>query len=280
LFVLLGVLPMRRSFERELTPAQLAGAGVCWGLLLLAQPAAILVLIGWIVVLHLRSDASIRQILGLGLLPLLIVAPWVIRNFLVFHSFVFVRDNLGIVLATSNSPCSSALFNVNMETRCNDHPDPNYGYEEALRVRQYGEARYNRIRAAEAAQWIAANPRAFCPVDCGAFCGILVTAAFAQDVREWHREVMGALERHHSAALGALLLYPAWNPRHVPDLEGLAPRCLHPGIVAGTLPSSLLPSAIRDPLSFPDAVGEFPDGQLLCRRVGANDSGRVSLEDG
>jgi len=152
---------MGKSLVAELTTKQIIVCGVLWGLLLLTQPATLLILPAWMLLLFLRKAMSLRKIAVLGLLPLLVVAPWMVRNFLVFHHFVFIRDNVGLELAVSNNACASALFEDNDRSQCFAATHPNENYEEAMKVRQLGEVEYNRQRLAEAKAWILANPDGF-----------------------------------------------------------------------------------------------------------------------
>ena len=134
---------------------------VVWAALFLVQPVAVVVLASWLLLLHFRFRKSARQKLVLGLLPILLVTPWTARNFLVFHKLFFIRDNLGIELAASNRTCATALFDVNDADGCSASTHPNENLAEALKVRELGEIEYNRVREAEAIDWIKANPKAF-----------------------------------------------------------------------------------------------------------------------
>lgn len=161
LLVTLATFQMQSSFTEEMSVGKLTLAGITWGALLLLQTAAVLILPFWILLLHYRSRVSLRQKTVLALLPLVLVMPWIVRNFVVFHRPVFVRDNLGLELAVSNNACASALFEVNWIDGCFALFHPNENFEEALKVRQMGEVEYNRARMREAISWIKSNPKAF-----------------------------------------------------------------------------------------------------------------------
>jgi hypothetical protein len=154
-------LLMFRSFQGELSCKEWVVSGLLWGTLLLLQPVVILILPVWMLLLRFRSSSSLRQILALGLLPLVVVMPWTVRNFLVFHQPVFIRDDLGLELAVSNNDCASAFFEVNDENGCFESTHPNKNYEEAFRVREMGEVAYNHMRFHEALDWIKQNPKRF-----------------------------------------------------------------------------------------------------------------------
>ncbi len=135
---------------------------VVWAALLFLQAVAVVVLAFWLVLLHFRSQRSTRQKIALALFPILLVAPWIGRNFLVFHKLFFIRDNLGLELAVSNNSCATYLSDMNEQTGCFGRSHPNVNYEEAVKVRQLGEVEYNRLRLHEALRWITGNPGAFC----------------------------------------------------------------------------------------------------------------------
>lgn len=162
LLVVAAAYLMGRCFARETSGKHLFIWAFVWAALLLLHPVTVVVLAFWLLLLHFRSRRSTRQKIALGLLPILLVAPWIGRNLLVFHKLFFIRDNLGLELAVSNNSCASFRFDVNVETDCFGLSHPNLNYEEALKVRQLGEIEYNRLRLQEALAWIRANPGAFC----------------------------------------------------------------------------------------------------------------------
>ena len=81
------------------------------------------------------------------------VAPWMVRNALVFHHFVPFRGNFGAELYLGNNSDANGLL---MEY---DHP-----FQDAQQLqlyRQMGELAYSKMRGAEAKRWIEANPGRF-----------------------------------------------------------------------------------------------------------------------
>jgi hypothetical protein len=152
---------MAKCFAEKFGARLLILWATVWGALFLLQPVALLVLACCVVLVHFQVQRPWRQTLALGLLPVLLVTPWIARDFLVFHRFVFIRDNLGLEMAVSNNLCASALFAVNNENGCLASTHPNQSVAEAWKVREVGEVEYNRLQMKEARQWIKANPRAF-----------------------------------------------------------------------------------------------------------------------
>lgn len=117
------------------------------GVLLLFTPTPALILGAWLVCLRVVSRRSWRQLSFLLMVPVLVVLPWLARNYRVFHKPVFLRDNLGLELAVSNNPCATFSLDLNRErTACFTSNHPNESYEEALRVRTLGEPTYNEMR--------------------------------------------------------------------------------------------------------------------------------------
>jgi hypothetical protein len=92
--------------------------------------------------------------LGLAVVAaVLCVTPWLARNYLVFHSLVFIRDNFGIELNVGNQPGSRGLWTREV------HPDQS-AYE-LSRVIQIGEVPYAREAGQAALDTIHSRPGEF-----------------------------------------------------------------------------------------------------------------------
>ena len=102
-----------------------------------------------------------RSLLPLVLLPVVIIAPWTIRNYLVFHSFTLIRDNFGLELSVSNNDCARFGIRRSWETGCFNTVHPNKSVIEARRVLDLGEVKYNAVRLHEALRWISSHPARF-----------------------------------------------------------------------------------------------------------------------
>ncbi len=102
-----------------------------------------------------------RSLLPLVFLPVAIVAPWTIRNYLVLHSFILIRDNFGLELSVSNNDCARFGIRRSEETGCFDNVHPNKSVNEARRVIDLGEVKYNALRLREALRWISSHPARF-----------------------------------------------------------------------------------------------------------------------
>lgn len=113
-----------------------------------------------------RKAAFFREcFLPLVLLPAMVATPWVVRNYLVFHRFVFVRDDFGLELSVSNNDCAQFSIWRNSVSGCFDAVHPNRNVNEAKKVLELGEPEYNKRRLLEALQWISGNPARFIKLD-------------------------------------------------------------------------------------------------------------------
>jgi hypothetical protein len=101
------------------------------------------------------------SLLPLVLLPVLIIAPWTIRNYLIFHSFPIIRDDLGLELSVSNNDCARFGFWENMYTGCFGKFHPYSNVSEARKLIELGEVKYNDLQLQKALRWINGHPNRF-----------------------------------------------------------------------------------------------------------------------
>jgi hypothetical protein len=137
--------------------------GVLLGVLALTSPTAGIVFVGWAAWIAWRERLTTfrKSHLLVVLLPALMVAPWMIRNYLVFDRIIFVRDNFGLELSVSNNDC--AVFGIvqNRQSGCFAKVHPNANIDEARKVLAYGEPKYNDLKLREARSWIENHPARF-----------------------------------------------------------------------------------------------------------------------
>jgi hypothetical protein len=92
-------------------------AGLCGAVLLLTNPATLVVLLCWVVFLAVTKLRETRRMARFcaGFLVALILGctPWTIRNYERLHAFVFIKDNLGLALYTSNNDCAQSSLDKN-----------------------------------------------------------------------------------------------------------------------------------------------------------------------
>jgi hypothetical protein len=142
-------------------------AGVLWGAAGLLQPS-LLPAWGLMVLAELAAQAGRRRRVvagtaGMLAVGLVLLAPWVVRNYSALGGFVPFRSNFGLELAYGNYPgatgCSHVDWTAPNVARTLRHPHPNKA--ECDRLRALGELAYMRQRQEEAVAWIEANPGAF-----------------------------------------------------------------------------------------------------------------------
>jgi len=140
--------------------------GFLWGIAILACPQCVLLLFAWA---HIAAfENSPEQLARARRAMVIVVAaaamaclPWFVRNYQRFHAVFFVRDNLGLELATSNNPCAAPTLLANYNSGCHllTHPNENVGL--ALEIIDKGEIRFNRDLLHIAFAWIQSHPGAF-----------------------------------------------------------------------------------------------------------------------
>lgn len=137
--------------------------GASWGLLIFTSPAVAPIYATWLAweVWHRRSVFFRRSLVPLVLLPIIIIAPWTIRNYFVFHRFPIIRDNFGLELSVSNNDCAAPTMSTNFRSGCFAKNHPNGNVDEARKVLELGEVRYNQVQLRTALNWIGAHRARF-----------------------------------------------------------------------------------------------------------------------
>jgi len=126
--------------------------GTAWGIAALINPT-ILALAPAFLAWRLWQRERWRN-LGLAVATAaLCVTPWLVRNYLVFHRPVFIRDGFGIELRVGNQPGGKGLWSANV------HPDRS-DYE-LSRLAEMGEIEYARVSGQEAMDTIRLRPGEF-----------------------------------------------------------------------------------------------------------------------
>jgi hypothetical protein len=158
------------SFRRYLDRSSVSSSRLAWllgcaiGILTLTCPPGSVILVGFIGLLLCRDKMAIfkeSHFFIIMLLPVVIIAPWIIRNFLVFDRLILVRDNLGLELSASNNDCARFGIQQNIESGCFAKVHPNANIDEARKVLANGEPAYNDLRLREALHWIDTHPARF-----------------------------------------------------------------------------------------------------------------------
>jgi 4-amino-4-deoxy-L-arabinose transferase-like glycosyltransferase len=131
--------------------------GFLWSLVALLNPSllAFLPFCGlW--VWRRRMERGAHSIAGVALASLLfviVVSPWLLRNYRTFGQFVFIRDDFGQQLRLGNGPEARGRSVVSEQ--------PNLNQIELERFRTIGELPYAQARGREARAFIRDNPARF-----------------------------------------------------------------------------------------------------------------------
>jgi hypothetical protein len=158
------------SFRRYLDASLVGSRRLAWllgcaiGTLMLTCPTGGVILVGFIGLLLWRDKMAIfknSHVVIIMLLPIVIVAPWIIRNYSVFDRFILVRDNLGLELSVSNNDCAMFGIQQNIDSGCFAKVHPNANIDEARSVLANGEPTYNDLKLREALHWINTHPARF-----------------------------------------------------------------------------------------------------------------------
>ena len=137
-------------------------AGAALGVLFLMNQVVLLVALPWIAFLlltrHFQPRDMLRFLAPLALAVLLVSLPWIIRNYLIWGTFV-TRTNLGIALYTSNNDCSDPSLTQELHSGCFAAMHPESNAVEAALLKSMGEPAYDRLRRDQALAWMRSHPR-------------------------------------------------------------------------------------------------------------------------
>jgi len=159
LLVLILVMCMHQILSKQVSTGFVLLTGVLGGITFLLNPVTLLAYTAWTLWIACVKRIQRIQKLVLIIIPFLVISPWLVRNYQVFHHFVLIRDNLGLELSISNNPCVTFSFRTYRSANCFRHPNDSVG--EAGKVRALGEYEYNQTKLREALGWIKDNPGRF-----------------------------------------------------------------------------------------------------------------------
>jgi 4-amino-4-deoxy-L-arabinose transferase-like glycosyltransferase len=103
-----------------------------------------------------RARRGLPAVNGIALSSLLffaVLSPWIIRNYEVFHRFVFLRDDFGLQLRLGNGPYADGMLMAYLQ--------PNLNKLELKKFQEEGELAYAESCKRQAYDWIAAHPGRF-----------------------------------------------------------------------------------------------------------------------
>jgi hypothetical protein len=135
--------------------------GLAWGAAFHVKPSLLPVVLGCLVfeVWWNRKREARQTVIWVLLGIVLACAPWTWRNYQTFGTLMFIRGNLGLELRVGNHEGASADIDVSVARGTIIHPRINHA--EAVKVRELGEAEYNRQAGGEAVAWIHTHSAAF-----------------------------------------------------------------------------------------------------------------------
>lgn len=129
--------------------------GVCSGITVLFIPTALLVLpflLAWLLSRDQRGvERRARGICAAIVTALLLITPWLIRNYATFHQFVPIRSGFGLALYWGNHPPRTSRV----------LPHPNSQATEMNKLRSQGEMSYMAAYQEEAISFISQHRFAF-----------------------------------------------------------------------------------------------------------------------
>lgn len=135
-------------------------AGFVWGISLLVEPILLLAVPGTALIAWVwrskRIELLPKLVIG-ALLGFLVILPWTIRNYLVFHRLVLLKTSFGLNLWLGNNPNATGfLYTASGEPMQNTLPPDMLAYLESL-----NEAERYAVLQREAWEWIQSNPAQF-----------------------------------------------------------------------------------------------------------------------
>ena len=151
----LALLLTIRLSKNSVSHRQLIFYGLLWGIIALTNTTVLSLFPFFLLwVLYSRREqlpwTSLAVLLAAAIL---VIAPWLVRNYVVFGKFIFIRDNLPLEMQIANNDASTGLW-----TR-SEHPgnDP----KAMQRFQELGEVRFMEEKRQEVWQFIQENPGRF-----------------------------------------------------------------------------------------------------------------------
>jgi 4-amino-4-deoxy-L-arabinose transferase-like glycosyltransferase len=133
--------------------------GLLWALISLTNPSLLswLPFCGvWLLVAQMRVERSAKALwstFAAAAVCLVVLSPWVVRNYLVFHRFIPLRSNFGAELRMGNGDNAVGLWRFWM------HPSSNV--LERRKFQEMGEIAYVQMKKREALEFIRSQPLLF-----------------------------------------------------------------------------------------------------------------------
>ena len=163
LAVVVTILFLKILKQPESSTSSSVWFGITAGLLLLTSASFFSVFAVWCVYLlgRFRWGILSQARWAALLIPLAMLTPWTVRNYVVFHRLIPFRSAFGFNLKISNNDGAPVRIRESEESGYLFTQSPNYNLEEARRAQALGEPQYDAEKLREARGWIKANPRRF-----------------------------------------------------------------------------------------------------------------------
>jgi hypothetical protein len=149
----------------SLDPRRAARAGLFCGAAMWMSPNVLPVLVGFgaIAMWRLRPApaAAARALATFCAAALLVLSPWIIRNYRELGGFVLVRDNFGLELDVSNNDIASPDLTENTGGRYFAAYHPHQSRAAAEEILRIGELAFERRELRRALDWIGTHPARF-----------------------------------------------------------------------------------------------------------------------
>lgn len=150
---------MARILRGETGTGTLTALGALLGTGVLLSPVLALTWPFWGLLILWRQ--SIRSVFIPLLVALLLVVPWTVRNFIVFRHFVFVRDDAGMALVSSNNDCATPLISENIASGCFAREHPSGSAAMLQKMIAAGEYEFSASEMQRTKEWVRLHPYKF-----------------------------------------------------------------------------------------------------------------------
>jgi hypothetical protein len=161
LLVFTGLAGPQLRGEGILPTARAAALGLFAGALILVSPTMLPPIVALAGVAMWRGGVSAGGAGAAAVCAVLVLAPWLVRNRVVFGGWSLVRGEAGLELNISNFDGASADAMDNVGTDHYRRVHPFASREACERIRQVGERQFYRERQDEAMAWIAGHKAEF-----------------------------------------------------------------------------------------------------------------------
>ncbi len=164
--MLIAVMTVKTWQQENFHLTRAVWTGVAWGFALLFVSAflplfLVLMAVGFLLISRRFWMPYVRFCAVQGLVALLLLTPWTVRNYYALGKPIVTRSNYGLELRISNNDIAGPNEAENFRQGVYHIYHPLQNPREALRVRELGEVEYNRLAEQEAKAWISSHPAHF-----------------------------------------------------------------------------------------------------------------------